>query len=236
MELNKIIFGDNLTILKNFPSDSIDLIYLDPPFFTQTNWEKNGNRFSDKFKDMEEYINFMSLRLKELHRILKPTGSIYLHCDHHASHYLKIEMDKIFNNYQTTIIWKKSTYIFGERGNRIFPENSDYILVYTKGDKYIYNIQDSEDEVSNIWTDISRLTKSKYPTQKPEKLLERIILASSNPGDMVLDPFCGSGTTLVVAKKLGRNYIGIDQSEDSIRLTEERLKNIPNKPTSLYDF
>ncbi len=234
MELNKIYLGNNLEILKEFPSDSVDLIYLDPPFFTQQNWTKNGNSFSDKFKNMEEYINFMSLRLKEMYRILKQSGTIYLHCDYHASHYLRVESDKIFNKYQTTIIWKKSTYIFGERGTKIFPENSDYIIVYTKTDNYKYNIKD--EITTNIWSDINRLTKSEYPTQKPEKLLERIILASSNPKDIVLDPFCGSGTTCVVAKKLGRNFIGIDNSEDAVKLSEQRLKEIKNRKTSVFDF
>jgi len=303
MELNKIIFGDNLTILKELPSDSIDLIYLDPPFFTQTNWTKNMNTFGDKWKDMNEYINFMSLRLKELHRVLKPTGTIYLHCDYHANSELNIEMKKIFGykNYQTTIIWKLLNSSFGNKVNKIFHESTDTILVYTKSNNYIYkkcytpypnNIQkqyknpdndpkgkyvwknfssrdgiqqipnetklkENEESnikfikkegykyfykqynhgrlISNIWDDIGRGgMRYKYPTQKPEKLLERIILASSNPGDIVLDPFCGSGTTCVVAKKLGRNYIGIDQSEDAVKLTEERLDKI-NIPKSLWE-
>ena len=314
MELNKIIFGDNLTILKEFPSDSIDLVYLDPPFFTQTDWTKNGYKFEDKFESIEDYLNFLRIRLLELHRVLKPTGTIYLHCDYRTHHYFRIEMDKIFKNYQTTIHWRRFSVPHGCKANKIFPEISEYILVYTKTKEYNYNIQYTphqegyindfknpdndpngiyvwartmkgtklsrnakelneksdikflnisssgkwtykrywEDhyegekfvkgqkygkKISNIWTDISKGMTAKeliYPTQKPEKLLERIIKASSNPGDIVLDPFCGSGTICVVAKKLGRNYIGIDQSEDAVKLTEERLDKIII-PKSLWD-
>ncbi len=235
MELNKIYLGNNLPILKDFPSESIDLIYLDPPFFTQQDWTKNGCSFSDKFKNMEEYIDFMSLRLKELHHILKSSGTIYLHCSYHALHYIIIEMNEIFKNYQTTIIWQRFSGTFGQKSKKIFPEISEYIIVYTKGDKYTYNINDGE-KITNIWTDIYRLGKSDYPTQKPEALLERIIKASSNSKDIVLDPFCGSGTTCVVAKKLGRNYIGIDNSEDAVKLSEQRLKEVKNRKTSVFDF
>lgn len=233
MEINKLYLGDNLIILKEIPSESVDLIYLDPPFFTQTDWEKNGMSFSDKFKDINDYVEFMSIRLKELHRILKTTGTIYLHANHRAIHYLKLEMDKIFNNYQTMIVWQRVSGAFGQKSKNIFVEVSEYIIVYTKSEIYTYN---SEQEISNIWTDIDRLNKIEYPTQKPEALLERIIKASSNPNDIVLDPFCGSGTTCVVSKKLGRNYIGIDSSQDAINLSEKRIKEIPIKQKSLFEF
>ena len=236
MEFNKIYIGNNLLILKDIPSESVDLIYLDPPFFTQREWEKNGNKFDDRFEDIKSYIEFMSLRLKELHRILKYKGTIYLHCDYRTSHHLKIVMDGIFKNYQTTIVWQRVSGTFGQKSKKIFSEVSDYIIVFTKSKDYTYNLEDSNNILTNIWTDINRLNKIGYPTQKPESLLERIIKASSNEGDIILVPFCGSGTTCVVAKKLGRKYIGIDLSQDAVNMTEDRLRNIKEKPKSLFEF
>jgi len=300
LENRTLYFGDNLDILREkFPDESIDLVYLDPPFFTQTDWTKNRNTFGDKWKDMNEYINFMSLRLKELHRVLKPTGTIYLHCDWHASHYLKIEMDKIFgyNKFRNEIIWH---YTKMNNSTKSWISNSDSVFFYTKSDEYTFNIQYSDEgsalyerfsdlidednklrwlkvktmkqQLLNSYVSSAKKRKGKeledddviidfknkgkkkydnvwhipllkgnsdeylgYPTQKPEEILIKIISASSNPGDIVLDPFCGSGTTCVVAKKLGRNYIGIDSSQDAINLAEKRLKNTESKQKSLFE-
>lgn len=234
MDINKIYTGDNLSVMKDIPDNFIDLIYLDPPFFTQTNWEKNGHKFDDKFEDINKYLEFMQPRLEEMYRILKPTGTIYLHADNHAIHYLRIRMDDIFKNYQTMIVWQRVSGVFGQKSKKVFSEVSEYIIVYTKGSEYTYNTQNR----INIWTDINRLNKIDYPTQKPEKLLERIISSSTNKNDIVLDPFCGSGTTCVVAKKLGRNYIGIDISPEAVSLAEERCnkQRIEIKQKPLFDF
>jgi len=260
---NEIHCGDNLEIMKYIEPNSIDLIYLDPPYFTQTNWKIGNNEFSDSWKDMDEYLNFMEDRLRQMYRILKDTGSIYLHVDHHAVYELKVIMDKIFGreNFINDIIWSYNT---SGKSKRYFSHKHDTILFYSKTNNYVFNEQRVKDEGKNIsrynkvdedgnkyymrsgkykvvytgtipltdsWNDISALTnnaneKIGYPTQKPIELLERIIKASSNKDDIVLDPFCGSGSTLESAKRIGRKFIGIDQNKQAITMSKKRLKNV----------
>lgn len=262
--INRLFGGENLEWLKQFPSESVDLIYLDPPFRSGKNYEtvddetQEIRRFEDKdyafgVGTMEDYIHAMCERLKQLYRILKPTGSIYLHCDSHASHYLKIKMDKIFgfNNFKNDIIW---CYHGGGISKYQFKRKHDNILFYSKSNSYIFNLPIIKNEKSGTkyylkgvpiksegkviedwWSDIpsrGTATMSKewlnYETQKPEALLERIIKASSNENDIILDPFCGSGTTLNVAKQLNRNFIGIDHSPQACKVTARRI-NIPQE-------
>ena len=314
---NKIIYGDNLTQMRLIRANTIDLIYLDPQFFSQRDYEiifgdeDKFPGFSDIWKGedgeetrvggIEVYKKFMRERLEECHRILKPTGSIYLHCDYHANAHLRIIMDKIFgsSNYRRTIQWKR--YPSPSKMGRNYANATDDIHFYTKSDDFYLNVPrlpmdekkfphvekesgrryktaplikagktnqdlkfdgkvvnagkgkrfvwsqarlDEEyiqnslcihwskngipyaktylDEhegtyIDNLWLDCPGLSancseKLGYPTQKPEALLERIIVASSNARDVVLDPFCGCGTTIAVAKRLKRNFIGIDWS------------------------
>src|SRR5215469_11272916 len=200
--------------------------------------------------DMLAYLAMMTSRLVELQRVLKPTGSIYLHCDPTASHYLKILMDAIFGvrNFRNEIIWFYKT---GGASKRHFSRKHDVILFYSKTDDYVYNAQKEKsymmheygfkksdfqkDErgqytwvyMKDVWeipsigsADSQRLG---YPTQKPLALLERIIGASSNPGDVVLDPFCGCGTTIDAAQRLERRWIGIDSNAIGIALTRARI-------------
>lgn len=352
---NSIIQGDCLKLLKNIPQESIDLIYLDPPFFSQKNYDmpfsdkKSVAAFKDSTKAYEEmdvdninkslnirlihsdndfwkrdeagllrYLAYMKDRLKECHRILKSTGSIYLHCDWHASHYLKIVMDEIFGyeNFRNSIIWRRGAPKSNRKqGSKQYGRSTDELLFYTKTKEYTFNTQYSsynqselnnkykysdskgcfclhpldgpggaskgnafyefkgikkywryskenmvalekegkiylgknakvpmkkvylEDnkgcEVQNLWDDIGYLSSQAkerlgYPTQKPEALLERIIKASSNQGDLVLDPFCGCGTTLAVAAMLKRNFIGIDISPIACKVMKERLRKTNN--------
>jgi len=347
-----LYYGDNLEILRDYIKDeSVDLIYLDPPFNSQATYnvlyrEPSGEpseaqitAFEDTWhwgpeaertfgeivtkapsdvalmmdalrrflgvNDMMAYLTMMCVRLVELRRVLKPTGSIYLHCDPTASHYLKIILDSVFGKeiFRNEIIWQR----FGSHNDpRRFGRVTDTILFYSKTNAYVFNdvrCAYSEEHLSkrfryadtdgrkfwpntclapggrgpkyewkghernwrftrenmaeldakgeiyysakgmtyrknyldslqgqlvqNIWTDI-KMTKSGperlgYPTQKPEALLERIISASSNPGDVVLDPFCGCGTTIVAAEKLGRSWIGIDITHLAISLIKQRL-------------
>lgn len=271
---NCIYCGDNLQIMQGMESDSVDLIYLDPPFFSNRHYEviwgddQETQSFGDRWEGgIEHYIGWMSERLKEMHRILKPTGTIYLHADFHAIHYLKIEMDKIFGvkKFQNEIIWS-----YGARAtvrNSGFPQKHDSILVYNKTKNYTYNTiykpykdQDfkrynKEDEngryalikrkrsngevyygksyvkdgvpETDVWDIPTMASTSKerlgYPTQKPLSLLERIIKASSNPGDIVLDPFCGCGSALEAADKLNRQYMGIDVSPTACPVVAKRL-------------
>lgn len=196
---------------------------------------------------MLAYLTYMTERLAEMRRLLKRTGSIYLHCDQTASHYLKIVMDGIYgaSNFRNEIVW---SYRTGGVSKRYWPRKHDVLLFYVKTDAYehrplqervlydkpFFNAQFDEEGrpyadvyVRDVWDDIKpiiNVSKERlgYPTQKPVALLERIIEASSSPGDMVLDPFCGCGTTLVAAEKLGRRWAGVEISEFAIELIQER--------------
>lgn len=361
---NHLYYGDNLTVLReSIRDETVDLIYLDPPFNSNANynvlfrgpsgaqsqaqieafedtwhWNDAAERAFDEVmqgrnsdvanmlramrsflhdNDMMAYLTHMAVRLVELHRVLKPTGSIYLHCDPTASHYLKLIMDGVFQGgFQSEVVWKRSgTHSSARRWgpvhdlvlfysksldgthiwNRIFEPYDEehlkrhYRQVDADGRKYehgeltgpgtrngrsglpwkgfdvtsigrhwtttidkldemhaagkIYLPKDGSwprvirylDEskgraVGDIWTDIPPLNMQAkerlgYPTQKPVALLERILSASSKPGDVVLDPFCGCGTTVHAAQKLGRQWIGIDITHLSISLIENRLKD-----------
>lgn len=262
MEINKIYCGENLKILPHFPSNLVDLIYIDPPFCSNKTYSivfNDGSEqkiFEDAFKGgIYTYITWMKKRIRHLHRILKETGSFYLHCDWHASHYLKVMCDTIFgvDNFRGEIIWH---YTGGGRSKKYFSRKHDTIFFYSKSKKWVFNIDDIRvpykktsgyaksgivsksgkkympnpkgTPIDDVWDIpiINPMSKERfgYPTQKPEKLLERIILASSNEGDLVLDVFCGCGTTLAVAKRLKRNWIGIDVSPTGCKLMAKRLE------------
>ena len=335
IETNVLYYGDNLPILRKYiPDNSIDLIYLDPPFNSKATYnilfkEPTGEpskaqveAFEDTWhwtietektfqeivatapanvvnlmnalreaiheNDMMAYLTMMCIRLLELKRVLKKTGSIYLHCDPTASHYLKIVMDAIFGvkNFRNEIIWHYQTY--QGQVKKYFPKKHDVLFFYVKSDSWKFNLLYDENYEDTInyqrwkkyivdnnkikgnyypahdsrfmayyrkWTkehgrepgaddvileipgcvvdtvwDIKAVDpKSKerlgYQTQKPEALLERIIKASSNEGDIVLDPFCGCGTALVAAHRLNRRWIGIDITHLAISLMKWRLKN-----------
>jgi len=311
---NTLYLGDNLEILRRFiPDNSVDLIYLDPPFGTNRDYrilykEAGGKQpgtqkkaFSDSWswdsaaeetlgkilqaapQDLGKliqgmvaglgntpvagYLVMMTPRLIELHRVLKDTGSLYLHCDPTASHYLKLVLDRIFEvrNFRNEIVW---SYKGGGRSKKYFARKHDTIFFYTKSDTWTFNYQDilvdrvnrtyfTDDEgrkywlkygkryylkndgkiPEDWWADIEPLDgpykeRLGYPTQKPLALLERIIKASSNRGDIVLDPFCGSGTALVAAQKLERHWIGIDSNLNASDIAAGRLKNA--FPDSLF--
>ncbi|HRO42225.1 MAG TPA: DNA methyltransferase [Flavipsychrobacter sp.] len=305
--VNKLILGDNLEILKSLDSESVDLVYLDPPFFSNRNyeviWGDEGEvrSFRDRWSGgMDHYIGWLKERVEQMHRILQPTGSIFLHCDWHANAYIRVDiLDRIFGmgNFNSEIVWERT---FGSGSSKSlskkFPANTDTIWYYTKSPKFIFNQlskpyepatikrydkidesgkrykwenlktvakerleeliangearynpnskypvykryldEDKGTPVTNLWNDIEFIgTKSGerigYPTQKPEALLERIIKCASNEGDVVLDPFVGGGTTVAVADKLNRKWIGIDQSVQAIKVTEFRL----NKQRNLF--
>ncbi len=344
--MNQLILGDNLEIMRKMEPDSIDLIYLDPPFFSNRNyeviWGDKGEirSFEDRWSGgIDHYIAWLYERVVEMHRLLKPTGSIFLHCDWHADAYIRVYiLDKIFgeSNFRNHIIWqrtrnpkgsqfekknlgiatdtiywysKSNNYFFDEKAAReqlqngelakkypYFDEKGRYYqgpiirgasmgarpnLVYeykgftpkeygwrmTKeklieldknGDlgwssnkmpfRKLRPINDKGNPIYNFWNDINRIYSNSsesigYPTQKPEKLLERIIILTSKENDTILDPFLGGGTTVVVADKLNRNWIGIDQSVQAVKVSELRLnkqQNMFSKPFSVqlhkYDY
>jgi DNA modification methylase len=291
-----LFFGDNLKILEErVPEESFDLIYLDPPFNSNRNynvlfregkvdssaqihafedtweWTDDTVRLFNELKqhqnpkiailihslgefighnEMMAYIVNMTARLLPLRRVLKSTGSLYLHCDPTASHYLKIILDVIFDktNFRNEIIWFYKT---GGASKRHFARKHDTIFFYTKSDDYFFEIQKEKsymmheygftkseffkDErgqytwvyMKDVWeipaigsADKQRLG---YPTQKPEELLERIITCSAKKGDWILDPFCGCGTTVAVAERLKLNWVGIDISMQAINVINKRL-------------
>ncbi|OPZ85993.1 MAG: Modification methylase BamHI [bacterium ADurb.Bin429] len=354
--MNTLYYGDNLDVMREMPGESVDLIYLDPPFnsardynvlFKQAQrdenqaqivafedtWQWSRRHYEEFFEDprnqrlfelmqslytilgtseMMAYLVMMAPRLLEMHRLLKPTGSLYLHCDPVASHYLKIMLDVVFGpqRFINEITWQRTaTHNDAKRWASI----ADILLCYSKGNISIWHPQfrkqsetdiekryrytddkgrryrlgpidspnprpnlmyewkgyappvkgwryskermtelDAQDEIwypndmskrparklyldsskgaliGNVWTDITPIQASSiermgYPTQKPLALLERIISASSNPGDVVFDPFCGCGTAVVAAEKLGRRWIGIDITFIAVDLMIARL-------------
>jgi len=338
---NTLFYGDNLNILREYiPDKSIDLIYLDPPFNSNRNYnvlfrDESGEdsqaqitAFEDTWhwdrsaedtylelvtdsspqiskmigalrefigeNQMMAYLVMMTVRLIELHRVLKDTGSLYLHCDPTASHYLKIVLDTIFGvrNFRNEIIWKRMT-ASGFKGKKDLGTGHDVILRYSKTFEFTYNpiiilyteeyikkyftktdengrlfkdekigtatsdktieqlkregriyvtktgklrIKHYLDEakgfpIDDVWADIppvnsQALERTGYPTQKPLALLERIIQASSNEGDRVLDPFAGCGTAIAAAQKLNRKWIGIDITHLAISLLKYRLRDM----------
>ncbi len=272
MEPNQLILGDNLEVLRTIPTESIDLIYIDPPFFSGRNYnviwgDSNEVRsFHDIWEGgIDSYLVWLNARLWEMRRVLTKTGSIYVHCDWHASHYIKTEMDKIFGyeNFKNEIIWCYTST--GALKPRWFKRKHDVIFWYTKSqEEWIYNLDIvrvpySEKTVANyqkglrgsgfsgdsykegqeklgkapedFWADIAEAFKSTrenigYPTQKPEALIERIIQASSQEGGIVADFFCGGGTTLAVAQRLKRRFIGCDSSRIAIAVTLDRLVKV----------
>ena len=282
--------GDNLPIMRGMNSESIDLIYLDPPFNSKVDYaapigsKAAGAEFKDTWSlsdiDVEwinliqykhpnlhrvllaalknsdkSYLVYMAVRLLEMKRLLKNTGSIYLHCDPTMSHYLKLVMDAIFgrDNFRNEIIWRIG-WVSGYKTQKLgWIRNHDTILYYVKTNiaknrfnkEYIpypkdYVRRDGKPPtgkgipIEDTWncSDADRLDsiniksfakKTGYPTEKPVPLLQRIIKASSNPGEMILDPFCGCATTCVAAQIEGRQWVGIDISAKAVDLVNSRM-------------
>ena len=305
---NRTLFiNDNLNVLRGMNSESVDLIYIDPPFNSNRTYEApigsvaEGAKFKDVWylDDIEQewidsievqntalynlletigtmghsreangnkgYLQYMSIRLLEMHRILKPTGSIYLHCDTKMSHYLKMVMDCIFlpRRFRNEIVW---SYRTGGASKKQFSKKHDVILFYARhrkqynfnpqtekaytkakgrrAGKVVYGNENGKERSSMFYEDeqgvytnvvmrdvwdipyINSQAKERtgYPTQKPLALLERIIQASSNEGDMVLDAFCGCATTLIACEKLNRQWVGIDISHEAYDLVKYRIE------------
>lgn len=272
--INTILEGDSLEKLKLIEKNSIDLIYLDPPFFTEkTHTLKNRDRtkefsFDDIWGSGKGYANFLKERMLLMHDCLKETGSIFVHCDKSGEHIVRAILDQVFGekNFQSEIIWSYKRWSNSKKG--LLPAHQN-IYFYSKSKNFKFNtIYTSYSETTNIDQILQRRTRDKhnksiydidakgevilgdkkkgvplndvwdipylnpkakervgYPTQKPLLLIERIIELASEKGDVVLDPFCGSGTTCVAAKLLDRKYIGIDKSKEAVELSISRIKN-----------
>ena len=255
---NAVVLGDCLSWLDRVAPGSVDLVYIDPPFFTQ----RNFGDFDDRWDSSKHYIDWVGERVVKLHKVLKPTGSIMLHCDWHASHQLRVMLDDVFcyKNFVNEIIWH---YAGGGSGKSRWSRKHDNIYFYSKsknyffdgmkspsshtpmslkrwsrgvisvkGGKYVYDM--SKGKIANdVWYFYNLVGNKKeslgYPTQKPVALLERIIKCTSKPGDIVLDCFGGSGTTATVAHKLGRQFITGDKSPRSIEVMTKRLNSVGAK-------
>ena len=283
--INKIFWGDNLQVMSHLLKEyrgKIDLIYIDPPFDSKADYKKKikmkntGTALSDtstfeekQYGDIwtnDEYLQFMYERFILIRELLSERGSLYVHCDWHKVHHLRMVLDEVFgpSNFRNEVIW---WYLWGGRGKTQWNSKHDNILFYSKSDNWTFNYMDVLDEhtlmtegsknrlnyagamvttksenseipqdkvlSSDTWyiATINAMAKEKenYPTQKPEELLSKIILASSNPGDIVFDCFMGSGTTQAVAMKLGRKFIGADINLGSIQTTTKRLINVANE-------
>jgi len=263
-----LICGDNLPILEQMASGSVDLIYVDPPFGTGNlrrherirlgtgdrvrrgfggrlhQFEATSTNQYDDSLPLPEYLDFLWVRLVQIHRVLAPHGSLYLHLDYRSAHHARFMLDEIFGveRFLNEIIW---AYDYGGRSRSRWPAKHDNILWYSKGPSWIYNI-DEIDRIpymapslvgpekaarGKIPTDVWWMTivptnsreRTGYPTQKPVGLVERIIRASSRPGDLVADFFCGSGTTGVAAARLGRRYLLVDNNPAAIAIARRRL-------------
>lgn len=276
----EVIHGDCLDILKQIENSRIDLVYLDPPFLTNRSHssisrnKKQRFTFADIWQGFSDYAEYMEARIRQVHRVLKDTGSIFVHCDTNANFLLRTLLDDIFgvNQFRSEIIWTYRRWSNSAKGllpahqtiffysktdhykfNRIYgaysettnidqilqlrAKNQEGISVYATDEEgnVIYGGEKKGVPLSDVW-DIPFLNpkakeRTGYPTQKPVLLLERIIEISTDVNDCVLDPFCGSGTTLVAANLLGRKSLGIDISEEAIFLAKNRLKT-PNKTES----
>jgi site-specific DNA-methyltransferase (adenine-specific) len=265
---NRIYFEDNLAVLKNLPSASVNLIYIDPPFNTGKNQKRtqirtqrsaDGDRrgFSGRlyetikldsreYRDVfDDYLSFLEPRLLEAYRVLADNGSLYFHIDYREVHYCKVLLDMIFGreSFLNEIIW---AYDYGGRSRKKWPAKHDNILVYVKDPlSYTFNV-DAIDRIpymapslvgpekaargklpTDTWWHTIVATNSKektgYPTQKPLGIINRIIRASSNPGDLVLDFFAGCGTTGVSCLEHERRFILVDNNPQSLQVMLTRF-------------
>jgi site-specific DNA-methyltransferase (adenine-specific) len=270
---NCIYFGDNLTILQSLPSESIDLIYIDPPFNTgkvqartqiKTERSSTGDRVgfqgqryetikigSKAYADIfDDFLAFLEPRLLETYRLLKPHGSLYFHIDYREVHYCKVLLDQIFGraSFINEIIW---AYDYGARARKKWPAKHDNILWYAKDpDGYTFNVDAVEREpymapglvgpekaargklpTDTWWHTIvptNGKEKTGYPTQKPLGVINRIVKASSNPGDLLLDFFAGSGTLGESCLNLERNFILVDDNPAALQVMARRFAENPS--------
>ena len=281
--INRIYWGDNLQVMSHLLKEfrgKVDLIYIDPPFDSKADYKKrieikgkgkiesDSSSFEEKqYGDIwtnDEYLQFMYERLILLRELLSDKGSIYLHCDWHKSHHLRMLMDEVFgqDKFINEIIWSYRTasgakdefnkqhdniFLYGKNKNRIFNAQKEKSYTKAKGRKagiVNYGAADTEffeDEngvyrwsgMRDVWElpyiNSQAAERLGYPTQKPESLIQRIITASTNPGDLVFDCFMGSGTTQAVAMKLGRRFIGADINLGAIQTTTKRLISLANE-------
>ncbi len=273
--MNSILRGDCRMLLPELADESVDMVYFDPPFFTQKTHSFKSRvdakvfEFEDRFDSLDDYLQLIEAALTQSKRVLKTTGSVFLHCDKTASHSIRVVMDKVFGreNFQSEIVWSYKRWSNSKKGllnahqiiffysktadfkfNTIYTDysattNIDQIVQERQRDvngKSVYK-RDVQGNVvigkgkkgvplSDVWEIPFLNPKAKertgYPTQKPVLLLNQLIRIATDEGDVVLDPFCGSGTTCVAAKLLNRKFMGIDASADAVALATSRLQEM----------
>lgn len=251
MKINHIYHGDNIEIMKGFADETFDMIFADPPYFMQTSGEliraDTGNKFKgvddnwDKFDSLEHYDDFSKQWLSECKRILKPNGSIWVIGSFQNIYRLGYILQDLGFWIINDVIWSKSNPVPNFNGTRLCNAHETLIwLTKDKKSKPTFNYKtlkflNNNKQERSVWefpvcNGNERLKdkngKKVHSTQKPESLLERILLTSSKPQDMILDPFMGSGTTGAVAKKLGRNFVGIERNADYINHARNRINDI----------
>ena len=263
-----VLEADNLDVLASLPDGTVDLAYADPPFATgrrqrlvsirtgsgdrtrpgfrgaEVSYEAVSDHAFDDDLPLGVHLEALGTRVREIHRVLAPHGSLYLHVDWRTVHHVRLLLDEVFGpeRFLNEIVW---AYDFGGRAADRWPRKHDTILWYAKGDRWLFD-RDAIDRIpylapglvgpekaarGKLPTDVWWMTivppasaeRTGYPTQKPVRLLERIVSASSRPGDLVLDPFCGSGTTGVAAARLGRRWLLVDRNPAAVEIARRRL-------------
>ena len=258
--INKIIKGDCIENLKKLPDESVDLIFADPPYFMQTEGElhrTNGAKFQgvedewDKFSDYREYDEFCTAWLKECKRVMKKNSSIWVIGSFQNIYRIGYIMQNLGFWILNDVIWSKPNAVPNFGGTRF--QNSHETLLWctkNKNAKYIFNYKtmkhlNNDKQEKSVWNigicigneKIKEKEKKKvHSTQKPEKLLYNVIISSSRPGDIVLDPFFGTGTTGAMAKLTGRNYIGIEREEEYINVAQERIDRVKTIHDDISDL
>jgi len=235
--LDSVHSGDCLELLLGLPEQSVELAYIDPPFATgRRQAGRNGHAYEDSWNSMDAWIGFMRPRLAMTVRSLAPTGAILVHCDWRTSHHVRIMLDELLGprNFQNHLVWK---YGLGGSSPQRFSRKHDDILYYSVSSDWYFDppmvpatsqrmrgMLKKATDVLDIPT-INNMSNERtgWPTQKPLALLELLIGACCPPDGTVLDPMCGSGTTLVAAANAGRRYIGFDRLEGAVNLARERL-------------
>lgn len=229
--------GDCLDVLCQLDVHSVDLAYLDPPFNTGQSQSASNGSYDDCWESVEAYLAFLTPRVQAIHRVLKPTGSILLHCDWRTSHHVRLMLDEVFGsaNFVNHLIWR---YGLGGSSPRRFARKHDDIFFYGKSEAHYFDppmvpatsarMKGQMKKATDV-LDIPSLNNMAaervgYPTQKPLALLELLVAACCPAGGVVLDPFCGSGTTLIAAQRTGRRCLGIDRNPQAIALTTQRLQ------------
>jgi DNA modification methylase len=258
---DQLVHGDAAVVAEAIPEGSLNAIYIDPPFGTGVVRRGRGHRYSDRVDDPDAFVAWLSPVLAASQRALAARGSLFVHLDYRAVHYVKVALDRLFgrDHFVNEIVW---CYSVGGKSRRGFGRKHDTVLWYARGDDWAFypdavriprragshmrlvgGVQEKTDRKSgrvyrypvtagkvpeDWWTDVETLNHSDrertgWPSQKPERLIERLLQAVTQPGDRVADWFSGSGTTAAVAQRLGRRFLAVDREIDAIRLAMRRL-------------